>query len=253
MYRTLLTPLLRVYGLIKTAGLRYTCPLCGWHAHRFYPAGFSFPVLETYQVVSAGYRDNIRCPQCRSSSRERLMYLYLTQTLKTYGVGRVLHVAPEPKLGQLLRKRYGASYVSLDIDAKRADVVADIIDLPFPDETFDLIICAHVLEHVPDDRRAMREFARVLTPGGVAILLVPFSPILEETFEDSSVTQAADRERVFGQSDHVRIYGMDYTERLKESGLTVEVIYPGDLLDDADSEHFALDPKEPLFLCRKSS
>ena len=144
------------------------------------------------------------------------MYLYLTQTLMTYGLGRVLHVAPEPKLGQLLRSRYGAAYVSLDIDAQRADVVADIIDLPFPDNTFDLIICAHVLEHVPDDLRAMREFSRVLTSNGVAMLLVPFSPILEKTFEDSSVIELADRERVFGQSDHVRIYAMDYIERLRK-------------------------------------
>ena len=164
-----------------------------------------------------------------------------------------MHVAPEPKLGRMLRDRYGASYVSLDIDAARADVVADIIDLPFPDRTFDLVICAHVLEHVPDDRKAMREFARVLAANGTAILLVPFSPILERSFENPDVVEPADRERVFGQSDHVRIYGLDYTDRLKESGFDVDVVYPADLMSSGDVSRYALDPREPLFLCKKAA
>lgn len=244
--------LLRLYGLLKTFGLRYHCPLCGWHARYFYAAGFSFPVLTKYNVISAGRRDNIRCPRCRSSSRERLLYLYLTRILSTFGEGRVLHVAPEPKLGALLRKKYGQRYVSLDIDPARADVVADVIDLPFGDSEFELVICAHVLEHVPDDRKAMREFARVLTPTGTAFLLVPFSPLLSESFEDSSVTTEEAREEVFGQSDHVRIYGTDYVTRLQESGLTVETLLPEAVVATEEIERFALDPSEPLFVCQKT-
>lgn len=246
------TRLLRTYGLLKTFGLRYRCPLCGWRAHRFYAAGFSFPVLARYQVISAGKRENIRCPRCRSSSRERLMYLFLQRHLPAFGSGKVLHVAPEPQLGALLRRLYGDRYVSLDIDAARADVVADIIDIPFEDSSFELVICAHVLEHVPDDRRAMREFARILTPTGTAILLVPFSPLLSESSEDPTVTTPEAREEVFGQSDHVRIYGTDYPARLRESGLAVDVRLPATIVAEDEIDRFALDAKEPLFVCRKA-
>ena len=151
-----------------------------------------------------------------------------------------------------MRRLYGDRYVSLDIDAARADVVADIIDIPFEDSSFELIICAHVLEHVPDDRRAMREFARVLTPTGTAILLVPFSPLLSESLEDPTVTTPEAREEVFGQSDHVRIYGTDYPARLRESGLAVDVRLPATIVAEDEIDRFALDAKEPLFVCRKA-
>lgn len=243
----------RTYGLLKTFGFRYTCPMCGWHARTFYAAGFSYPVLETYHVVSAGRRDNVRCPRCNSSSRERLTYLYLTRLFPAFGTGRVLHVAPEPKMESVLRLTYPNRYVSLDIDQRRADVVASVEDIPFPNDSFDLLLCAHVLEHVPDDRKALREFARVLTPDGTALLLVPFSPVLSETFEDWSVTEEKDRERVFGQSDHVRIYGMDFTKRIAESGLAVRELYAADFLSPAEVARYALDSKEPLFVCEKAT
>lgn len=180
------------------------------------------------------------------------MYLYLQRFVPSLGSGRVLHVAPEPELERLLRVLYKERYVSLDIDAARADVVADISDIPFGEDEFSLILCAHVLEHVPDDRRAMREFARVLAPDGIAILLVPFSPLLETSFEDPSVTTPEAREEVFGQSDHVRIYGTDYPERLRESGLTVSILLPEALVESREIERYALDPKEPLFVCQKA-
>lgn len=253
MAASLLSRIRRTYGLLKTFGFRYTCPLCGWHARTFYSAGFSYPVLETYRVVSAGRRKNIRCPRCNSSSRERLTYLYLTRLFPTFGTGRVLHVAPEPKMESVLRSKYPHRYVSLDIDQRRADVVASVEDIPFPDASFDLLLCAHVLEHVPDDRKALREFSRVLTPNGKALLLVPFSPILPETFEDWSVTEEKDRERVFGQSDHVRIYGTDFMSRITESNLSVRELYASDFLSPAEIARYALDLKEPLFVCEKAA
>ena len=135
---------------------------------------------------------------------------------------KMLHVAPEEQLSRLFGSALGIDYLSADLLSSNAMIRMDIMDIQYPDETFDVIYCSHVLEHVSDDRKAMRELHRVLRTGGWAILQVPISTA-EVTFEDPKITRPKERERAFGQFDHVRRYGADYKDRLEDAGFSVEV------------------------------
>jgi SAM-dependent methyltransferase len=164
------------------------------------------------------------CPQCGALERHRLIWLYLTSEL---GLGSkpaaVLHFAPEPALEAQLARMPAISYVSGDIDPEVAMEQMDITAIPRPDDSFDLVLCSHVLEHVPDDALAMREMRRVLKPGGAAVLQHPIDPERAQTYEDRSIETAAGRLRAFNQEDHVRIYGADFGERLERAGFAVTV------------------------------
>jgi SAM-dependent methyltransferase len=131
----------------------------------------------------------------------------------------MLHVAPESQFVRRLAPMMGSGYVTADLLSPEAMVRMDITRIQYPGDYFDVIYCSHVLEHVPNDKLAMREFARVLKPGGVAIILVPITA--EKTFEDPSITDPRERSRLFGQDDHVRVYGPDFGDRLREAGLIV--------------------------------
>jgi SAM-dependent methyltransferase len=205
-------------------GLQRHCPLCNAHLQEFLAGGFPYPVLEQYDVIGGGQRPQVRCPICRSTDRERLIYLYLahkTDFLRRTQPATVLHVAPERSLRQILRSQPYLDYRTADIEPGKADTAIDITQIPYPDQTFDLIICNHVLEHILDDRQAMRELHRVLHPNGVAILQVPLSLKLATTYEDPSITTPEARIQAFGQEDHVRIYGRDYGQRLESVGFVV--------------------------------
>jgi SAM-dependent methyltransferase len=155
------------------------------------------------------------------------MWLYLTQKTNLFDgkQKKMLHVAPEPELSRLIQKAAYIDYLSADLFAPdimvKVMVKMDITDIQYPDNTFDVIYCSHVLEHVPDDRKAIREFFRVLKDGGWAIVQVPI--IADTTFEDLTVINPKERERLFGQFDHVRRYGPDYKDRLTEAGFSVTV------------------------------
>jgi SAM-dependent methyltransferase len=149
----------------------------------------------------------------------------------------MLHVAPELCLESRFRVRLGSNYVTADLSPK-ATLQMDITSIPFSDASFDFVYCSHVLEHVHDDRKAMREFCRVLKSNGSAILLVPIS--LEKTFEDASVVDPEDRRRLFGQSDHVRRYGRDYVDRLRETGFNVSIVQVKELCPDSEAIRMGL-------------
>ncbi len=138
----------------------------------------------------------------------------------------------------LLRNRLGECYITGDLEDPRADVRLDITDIKYPDATFDVIYCSHVLEHVPEDRVAMRELRRVLKPNGWAILLVPVSG--DHTYEDPSITDPAERLKAFGLEDHVRQYGRDFVDRLREAGFAVDVIEASDLYSDRQAIRMGL-------------
>ena len=184
-------------------GSNVECPGCNRKFRRFLPFGVK-------------RRGNARCAYCGALERHRLLALYLRREIS---FGRVLHLAPETSIAKVLKSR-SESYISADLGG-HADVTCDVQSMPFRDSSFDFIVCSHLLEHVDDDRRAMRELRRVLHPEGKAILLVPIEPGREVTFEDPSVTAREERARVFGQWDHVRIYGSDYYDRLREAGFSV--------------------------------
>jgi SAM-dependent methyltransferase len=161
----------------------------------------------------------------------------------------VLHVAPEPQFEVRLREALGTGYVTADLYDPRVMVKMDITAIEMPDDSFDVILCSHVLEHVDDDRRAMRELHRVLKPDGWALLLVPISG--RETYENPDIIDPDERTKHFGQHDHVRRYGNDYVERLRESGFKVEVLRPSDFIDSDNLVRLGVDIEESLFCCRK--
>jgi SAM-dependent methyltransferase len=186
------------------------------------------------------------CPRCRSHPRHRSIALLLARG--DLPGRRLLHFAPEPLLDPVFARRPGVERVTADLHAP-ADLRLDITKMDLPDGSFDLILCSHVLEHVPDDRAAMRELRRVLSEAGLALVLVPYRPEVT-TYEDPSITSPLDRMVAFGQQDHVRIYGSDLPDRLREAGFEVEDRTAGELFDAVSVARGELDPDEHLFLCR---
>lgn len=167
-------------------------------------------------------REHARCPGCGALERHRLLWLFLTEkTDLLTRRGTMLHIAPEYALMRRLSALEGLDYLTGDLDSPLADRALDVMDLPFADESFDFLICNHVLEHVEDDRRALAEIHRVLEPGGWAILMCPVDGRLAKTVEDPAARTPAERHRLFGQSDHLRLYGRDYATRLAEAGFDV--------------------------------
>jgi SAM-dependent methyltransferase len=224
--------LLRI-AAVTNAGSGVACPCCGREFRKF--ARF--------------YGANDQCPGCGSLMRHRAVLLYLRDVLKVKSTAEaILHVAPEPAMSRWLSSRPAAEYVSVDLESPLADVHADLTDLPFGDDSFDLIVCSHVLEHIPEDRRAIAELHRVLQPGGTAIVQVPIHPI-ETTIEDVSVTSPAERQRVFGQWDHVRVCGRDYWERLRAAGFELEIEDYVERLDADTRRAFGLRTGEPFYVC----
>jgi SAM-dependent methyltransferase len=186
------------------------------------------------------------CPLCRSHPRHRVIALLLARGDLTGE--RLLHFAPEATLDPVFARLPGLERVTADLYVP-ADLRLDITDMDLPDSSFDLILCSHVLEHVPDDRAAMRELRRVLSDGGHALVLVPYRPEVT-TYEDPSITSPLDRMVAFGQQDHVRIYGNDLPDRLRSAGFEVEDRTASELFDGETVELAELDPDEHVFLCR---
>lgn len=218
-------------------GIKHYCPCCGWYLRKFLPFG----------VVT---RPNARCPRCRSLERHRLLWLYLKERTNLFSEPlRLLHFAPEAVFESAFTSLHNLDYITADLDSGRAMVKVDITDIIYEDNSFDAIICSHVLEHVGDDRKAMGELFRVLRPGGWAILMVPISG--EITFEDPSITDPEERERFFGQWDHVRMYGADFADRLERAGFDVDVVgYAGEL-GERRMWRYGLGTSDDIFLCTK--
>jgi SAM-dependent methyltransferase len=215
------------------------CSCCGHEADAFLPFGRI-------------RRENARCPACGALERHRLLaLLFDRRPALLAGVRSILHLAPEPPLTRRLA-RPGVVYVKADLMASGVSVHLDLTRLPFADRTFDGVLCNHVLEHVPDDRRALAELRRILQPGGWAILQSPVDHRLERTLEDPAVTDPAERERLYGQRDHVRQYGRDYGARLREAGFLVDLVPFGALADEERSRRHALLP-EHVHLCRSAA
>jgi hypothetical protein len=185
------------------------------------------------------------CPRCRSHPRHRAIVLLLARG--ELPGRRLLHFAPEPLFDPVFAQLPEVERVTADLHAP-ADLHLDISHMDLPDASFDLILCSHVLEHVPDDRAAMRELRRVLSDGGLALVLVPYRPDVT-TYEDPSISSPLGRMVAFGQQDHVRIYGSDLPDRLREAGLEVEDRTAAQLFDEATLERAELDRDEHLFLC----
>lgn len=203
----LVRPFLKVY----LKGSRYTDPIDGNSFRKFLPYGYE------------NQRENVLSPSTLSLERHRLLWLYLKQETDFFQKKlEVLHFAPEQAFYKRFRKLKNLKYTTTDLNSPLADVKADICNLPFKENSFDFILCNHVLEHIPDDTKAMQELYRILRPGGTAILQIPQELDREQTFQDDSITNPSERARIFGQYDHVRVYGRDYFDKLRSIGFQVQ-------------------------------
>jgi SAM-dependent methyltransferase len=233
----------QVSGLgLKVLGLFYfgkdvLCPICEKSYSKFLP----------YGRINA--RPNALCPNCLSLERHRLIWLYLKEKTNFFNQKlNVLHIAPEACFIPRFEKMHGDGYITADIESPLAKVKMDIHQIPFPENTFDVVLCNHVLEHVADDIQAMSEIRRVLKPGAFSILQVPFfKPLLDKTYEDASITDPKEREKKFGQDDHVRRYGKDYTSRLELAGLIAKEDHFVEQLSEDVRNHYGIAHGELIY------
>jgi len=188
---------------------------------------------------SFGYvrREDALCPYCSSLERHRLSWLIIKDKFKNKKLENknLLHIAPEKVFMEKFNDLFGENYLTADLYDDNAKIKMDITSIEYPDESFDFIYCSHVLEHIVEDKKAMRELNRVLKKDGWAILLVPIMTN-GPTEEDFSITTSEERMRSYGHPEHVRNYGPDYKNRLEESGWKVEIIYPEGFLLEKDIE-----------------
>jgi SAM-dependent methyltransferase len=240
--RPILIKFSKIFSIIIRSfywGNKVECPVCGHSFRKFLPYG-----------NNAG--ENRLCPTCLSLERHRLIWLYLKNhsdfLTKNY---RLLHFAPEQPFLKRFKKMENLDYTTADLVSPIADLHIDIMQIPLPDKDYDIVFCNHVLEHVDDDIVAMKEIYRVLREGGWAIVQVPVNYNYSKTYEDSSITDPKEREKAFGQYDHVRWHGLDYPDRLKQAGFTVEEFDINKYLTKDLVERYRLDKREILYIARK--
>ncbi len=198
-------------------GNKFTDPIDGKSFKMFLPYGYGTQ------------RNNVLSPSTLSLERHRLLWLYLKNETNFFQSGldldseklKVLHFAPEQAFYKLFRNQKNLDYTTTDLFSPLADVKADICNLPFQDNSYDIILCNHVLEHIPNDTKAMQELYRVLKPGGMGIFQIPQELSRPVTFSDDSIVDQKERAKIFGQYDHVRIYGRDYFDKLRSIGFKV--------------------------------
>ncbi|MDE3743633.1 class I SAM-dependent methyltransferase [Maribacter polysaccharolyticus] len=221
-------------------GKKYTDPIDGKQFKAFLPYGYENP------------RDNVLSPSTLSLERHRLLWLFLKKETDFFISDlKVLHFAPEQAFYKKFRRMENIDYTTTDLNSPLADVEADICDLPFKDNTYDVILCNHVLEHIPNDQKAMQELYRVMKPGGWGIFQIPQDLDREHTFEDNSITDRKERARIFGQYDHVRIYGRDYFDKLRNIGFNVTEVSFNKNLTPEEIDRYRLAPNEIIPLVRK--
>jgi SAM-dependent methyltransferase len=237
-------------------GSKYECAVCHAKTRTRKTYSFDLPVLRELDVVGGEYYPNDDCPICYANQRSRLLFAYLTNSITIKKGWNVFHVAPELALYRYVFRDLDINYHPIDLSPERYREISgvqkvDITATPFPDQTFDLVLCNHVLEHIPDDGLAMRELRRILKPNGIALLQVPLGKRLSQTIEDPSITDPTERERRFGQFDHVRIYEeRDYLRRLRAAGFEVETIAAADIAGPNGVERYGLNPRESLVVAR---
>ena len=221
-------------------GNTYTDPIDGKSFRRFLPYGYG------------QQRPNVLSPSTLSLERHRLLWLYLQNETDFFDKPlKVLHLAPEQCFLSLFKKMKNLDYTTADLYSPIVDVKADILDLPFESDLFDVVFCNHVLEHIKDDHKAMSELYRVMKPGGWGIFQIPQDMSREHTYEDFSITDPQERAHQFGQYDHVRVYGKDYFDRLRKAGFVVKEVDYASLLSPELVERYRLAKGEILPVCNK--
>lgn len=229
------------YKSVWYAGSDRLCPFCNGSFRMFLPFG------------EDELRPDAQCPRCGSLERHRLLWLYLQDKTNFFkNKLKVLDIAPMDIFQQKCKALPNLDYMSADLSSSLAMVNMDITDIKLPDNSFDCIICYHVLEHIIDDAKAMKELFRVLKPGGWALLQSPVDYQRTHTFEDKNIIAPHDRMRVFGHQDHVRIYGQDYQDRLEKAGFTVQLDDYVQKLEDGTIKKYGLMKDEIIYFCTKT-
>ncbi|MGD1843476.1 MAG: class I SAM-dependent methyltransferase [Thermonemataceae bacterium] len=236
----------RVSGIVLKSmdlfyrGNKVECPICEKTYRKFLPYGRINP------------RENALCPGSQSLERHRLMWLYLKEKTDFFTAPhKLLHIAPESCFIKKFEALPNITYTTADLESPLAKVKMEIHAMPFADNSFDIVFCNHVMEHVEDDLQAMREIYRVLSLGGWAIIQSPINESLATSYEDASITSPQGREKAFGQDDHLRMYGRDYPERLRAAGF--EVVEDRFVMEMSPEKvaRYALPANEIIYLCKK--
>ena len=225
---------------ILLSGDKFTDPIDGKSFRKFLSYGYN------------KLRKNALSPSTLSLERHRLLWLYLkNETVLFEKKIKLLHFAPEQAFYKRFKKLRNIQYDTIDINSPLAKIKADICDLPIKENTYDFILCNHVLEHVLDDNKAMSELYRVLKKGGIGIFQVPIDMKREKTFQDDSITDKLERNKIFGQYDHVRVYGKDYFKKLEDTGFKVQQIDYSKKFSDKEILKFSIIKGEIIPVCTK--
>ena len=223
-------------------GDKFTDPIDGRSFRKFLPYGYG------------KQRENALSPSTLSLERHRLMWLFLKDNTNFFTAAKklkVLHIAPEQCFLDIFRKQQNLNYITSDLESPIADVKADICDLPFKENEFDVVFCNHVLEHISNDTKAIQELYRVLKPGGFGIFQIPQDLSKAITFEDNTITDRKERAKLFGQYDHVRVYGRDYFDKLRSIGFKVDEVDYTKKITLEKIEKYCLMKNEILPVCYK--
>jgi SAM-dependent methyltransferase len=234
--------LIRIRNYIRSffyKGKNYYCPICQKHSRLFFTS-------------KDGLRKNAVCPSCGSFERQRfLMLVFNKYSFINPDKYKMLDIAPSFSLQKVFKGNRNIEYTSFDIASCLADIKGDITSMPFGDSSFDIIICSHVLEHIENDMTALSEIKRVLKTNGKAFIQIPLDKNLISTFEDKTITSPEQRKECYGQSDHVRIYGLDFSERLEKTGLNCQIVNCSESFDESLIRKYCLLEDEQIFVCTK--
>lgn len=236
---------------------RHQCVLCGRRISSFLPyrrgSYYSPPLMRALGVIGS-HLDLFECPWCGCHDRERHLYLYFNADgiLRNLSGKSVIHFAPEKRLAIKILNSAAERYIKCDLYPREPDVTrVDMLNIPFRECSFDLLIANHVLEHVTDDWQALAEIYRVLKPEGFAVLQTPYSSKLHRTWSDPGIDEEISRLHAYGQEDHVRLYGRDIFERFRSVGFESCVRTHDELLPGYSAKKYGVNDQEPFFLFRR--
>lgn len=228
---------------------KYNCTLCGSSVTFFLPLGVKSELFQTKNIIGGGYRKKVRCPICGAIDRTRYLDYVLKQKTDIYSNPNnvILHFAPEKAIETKIRKVSGGGYITGDLTYGVADKVVDVTDICYPDNVFDYIIINHVLEHVPNERKAMEEIKRVLKHDGKVVFSMPICED-EDTYESTTELDESERLKQYGQKDHVRLYGRDVKSHMEKYGYNIAEYKAEDILSAEDINNMRLLAKDRIFI-----
>lgn len=228
------------------------CNVCENRVEEFLPSGEQSELFRKHRIIGGGRRENCKCPICGASDRIRWLYYVMKNILKIDTVsGRILHFAPEIPIRNFILNNDSIDYYSCDIKPHLAMHMVDIQEMPFKDHIFDYVISNHVLEHIPDEEKAVSEVIRVLKDDGKWVFSFPICTDAK-TYEDASIQSPDDRLREFGQEDHVRLYGNDYKERFEKYGLKIRTYSPCEEFDKDTIRRYGFLEDDTIIIATKT-